>query len=332
MSAAFIQGKQQASREECDGHRPPLQKLILGSRGSELARIQTSMVADALRKAWPELAIDVEIIKTRGDERSLEGNEVVDRRAGRKGLFTGEIERVLLAGGIDIAVHSAKDLPSDATPGLDVRAVLPRAAVDDILIQRAPGGLASLRSGAVVATGSVRRRNQLRWTQREIEVAELRGNVPTRLRKLLGNDWDAIVLARAGVERLGHDLSAGSFVFEGTRLFAEVLPRDEFLPAGGQGVIAMQLRSSDERVKAMVDRVNHAPTLLCLRAEREFLRLLQGDCDSPVGVLATIEGDTLKLCAQVFEPGKMEPRDGVVAGAVTDDVERLAAELIERLR
>lgn len=309
-----------------------LQQIILGSRGSELARMQTAMVADALRGAWPKLAIEVEIIKTRGDERSLEHSEVIDLRAGRKGLFTGEIERVLLAGGIDIAVHSAKDLPSDATSGLEVHAVLPRAAVDDVLIRKAPREIASLRSGAVVATGSVRRKYQLQWTKREIEVVDLQGNVPTRLRKLVGNDWDAIVLARAGVERLGHDLSAGSFVFEGTRLHVEVLPRDEFLPAGGQGVIAMQLRNGDEKVKAMVDRVNHAPTLLCLRAEREFLRLLQGDCDSPVGVLATIEGDTMKLCAQVFEPGKTEPRDGVVQGAVAEGVERLAAQLIERLR
>ena len=328
MSAAFIQKKQPSGEEKCDGHRPPLQKIILGSRGSELARMQTTMVAEALRKAWPELVIEVEIIKTRGDERA----EIFDRHAGRKGLFTGEIERILLAGGIDIAVHSAKDLPSDATSGLDLCAALSRAAVDDVLIQKTPGGRGSFRSGAVVATGSVRRKYQLQWTQREIEVIDLKGNVPTRLRKLISNDWDAIVLARAGVERLGHDLSAGSFVFEGTRLHVEVLPRDEFLPAGGQGVIAMQLRSGDERVKAMVERVNHAPTLLCLRAEREFLRLLQGDCDSPVGVLATIEGDTMKLCAQVFEPGKTEPRDGVVQGAVAEGVERLAAQLIERLR
>jgi hydroxymethylbilane synthase len=306
-------------------------RIVLGSRGSELARTQTAMVADALRGAWPELAIEVEIIKTRGDERSLERKEPLDRQAGRKGLFTGEIERVLLAGGIDIAVHSAKDLPSEATPGLDVHAVLPRAAVDDVLIQRAPGGLASLRPGAVVATGSVRRQYQLRWSQREIEVVDLKGNVPTRLRKLIGNGWDAVVLARAGVERLGHDLSAGSFVFERTELHVEILPRDEFLPAGGQGVIAMQMRSSDERVKALVYPVNHMPTLLCLRAEREFLRLLQGDCDSPVGVLAAIEGDTMKLCAQVFKPGTAESRDGVVRGAVENGVE-LAAQLIERLQ
>jgi len=111
------------------GHRPPLKKIILGSRGSELARAQTAMVARALQNAWPDLEIQLEIIKTRGDERSAEATESINPRAGRKGLFTGEIERVLAASGIDIAVHSAKDLPSESTPGLEVRSVLPRAAV-----------------------------------------------------------------------------------------------------------------------------------------------------------------------------------------------------------
>jgi len=325
MSAETIQGN------PLGGQEAPLRKIILGSRGSELARTQTGMVADAIRRAWPGLDIEIEIIKTRGDERSLERSEPVDRRAGRKGLFTGEIERGLLAGAIDVAVHSAKDLPSEATPGLEVHAVLPRAAVDDVLIQTTAGGFRALRLGAVVATGSVRRKYQLQLTHPEIKVVDLRGNVPTRLRKLLGSDWDAIVLARAGVERLGHDLSAGSFVFEGTRLFVEVLPRDDFLPAGGQGVIALQVRSDDERVKALVEPVNHLPTLLCLRAEREFLRLLQGDCDSPVGVLATTEGDLMKLRAQVFEPEIPEPREGVVQGAPGDGL-KLAAKLMERLR
>jgi hydroxymethylbilane synthase len=228
-------------------------------------------------------------------------------------------------------VHSAKDLPSDAVSGLEVAGVLPRAAVDDVLIGKAPGGLASLGSKAIVATGSVRRQYQLRWKNQQIQVADLRGNVPTRLRKLATNDWDAIVLARAGVERLGYDVSGGSFSFEGAVFHAEILPRDHFLPAGGQGVIAIQLRSGDETTKAIVDPVNHAETLLCLRAEREFLRLLQGDCGSPVGVLATIEANLMKVRAQVFEPGRSEPRAGEVEGSIDNGVEPLAAELLERI-
>jgi hydroxymethylbilane synthase len=312
------------------GHRPPLQKIILGSRGSELARAQTAMVATALRRQWPGLEVKVEIIKTTGDERSLDPSAPIDPRAGRKGLFTAEIERVLIAGGIDVAVHSAKDLPSDATPGLEVRSALPRAAVDDLFISKVPGGLASLRPNAIVATGSVRRQYQLRWKNPEIEIADLRGNVPTRLRKLVANAWDAIVLARAGVERLGYDLSAGSFTFEDAQLYTDVLPRNQFLPAGGQGVIALQVRSEDDKAREMVDRVNHAETLFCLQAEREFLRLLQGDCDSPVGVLAIAESGRMKIRAQVFEPGKSEPRVAEVTGSIKNGL-ALAAELLEQI-
>jgi hydroxymethylbilane synthase len=304
------------------------QKIILGSRGSELAQAQTAMVAEALRRVWPALDLKVEIIKTRGDEQSA---EAVNPRAGRKGLFTGEIERVLAAGEIDVAIHSAKDLPSDTTPGLELGGVLPRAAVDDILIRKTPGGLGAFPRDGVVATGSVRRQHQLRWKYPGIKIVDLRGNVPTRLRKLISNEWDAIVLARAGLERLGYDLSGGFFAFEGASLHVEILSSDEFLPAGGQGVIALQVRSDDEKTKAIVERVNDPGTFLCLRAEREFLRLLQGDCDSPVGVLGTTEKTALKLRAQVFEPGRSEPRAGAVEGSVENGAERLAAELMEQI-
>ena len=285
-----------------------MEKIILGSRGSELARRQTAMVADALMQSRPELEIAVEIIKTRGDEQKA---EPVDRRAGRKGLFTGEIERALAAEEIDIAVHSAKDLPSDTTPGLEVAATLPRASVDDVLISKQPGQV-SLQPKAVVATGSVRRQHQLRWKQPGIEVVDLRGNVPTRLRKLVTGNWDAIVLARAGVERLGYQLASGSFDFEGVSLYVQLLSSDDFLPAGGQGVIALQVRTGDTKANEFVRAVNHPNTLLCLRAEREFLRLLQGDCDSPVGVLATMEKREMTLRAQVFVRPDEPPQMGKI--------------------
>jgi hydroxymethylbilane synthase len=303
-----------------------VQKIVLGSRGSELARTQTAMATEALRRAWPELEIGTEIIATRGDERKT---EPIDPRSGRKGLFTGEIERVLAAGGIDIAVHSAKDLPSETTSGLEVCAVLPRAAVDDLLIRKQSDGIA-LRTGAIIATGSVRRQHQLRWNQPGVKAVDLRGNVATRLRKLVAGDWDAIVLARAGVERLGYDLAGGSFDFEGVLLHAQVLSSDAFLPAGGQGVIALQVRSDDEKAKAIARAINDVETLLCLQAEREFLRLLQGDCGSPVGVLATISGSTMTLCAQVFEPPRIEPRVARVEGEATSGKE-LATELWNRI-
>lgn len=296
------------------------EKIILGSRGSELARMQTALMESALRKAWPELEITTTIISTRGDVRAT---VPLDPHAGRKGLFTGEIERALAAGEIDVAVHSAKDLPSEMTPGLALAAVLPRASVEDVLIRKIAGA-----AGNVIATGSVRRQHQLRWKHPAIEVVDLRGNVPTRLRKFIESDWRGVILARAGLERLGFDLNAGGFEFEGGSLRAEILSTDDFLPAGGQGIIALQVRSDDEYGNQVVHPINHAETLLCLRAEREFLRLLQGDCDSPVGVLAKIAGLAMTMRAQVFEPPRIEPRLARVEGGASSP-EKLARELWE---
>lgn len=298
------------------GHRPPLQKIVLGSRGSELARTQTALVVEALKKSWPQLEIATEIISTRGDMR---GTEPLDPRAGRKGLFTGEIERALASGEIDVAVHSAKDLPSEMTRGLTLGAVLPRAPTSDVLITKEAGELRGK-----VATGSVRRQHQLRWKFPRAEAVDLRGNVPTRLRKFLASDWHGVVLAQAGLERLGFDMAAGSFEFEGMTLHAKAFSTDAFLPAGGQGIIALQVRADDH--KEMVRAINDSGTFSCLQAEREFLRLLQGDCGSPVGVLATINGSTMTIRAQVFEPPRVEPRTARVEGDVSKP-EELAREL-----
>jgi hydroxymethylbilane synthase len=168
------------------------------------------MVEAALRRARPNLEVVTQIISTRGDLRTA---EPLDPRAGRKGLFTGEIERALAAGEIDVAVHSAKDLPSEMTPGLEIGATLPRASVEDVLIRKESGEV----RGAI-ATGSVRRQHQLRCKFPRVEILDLRGNVPTRLRKFLQSDWQAIVLARAGLERLGFDLTRNAFEFDGVSL------------------------------------------------------------------------------------------------------------------
>jgi hydroxymethylbilane synthase len=278
------------------------------------------MVEAALHTAWSELEVVTRIISTRGDLRAA---EPIDPRAGRKGLFTGEIEHALAAGEIDVAVHSAKDLPSAMTRGLKIAAVLPRAAVEDILVTKAVE-----TGGGAIATGSVRRRYQLRWKYRDVEVVDLRGNVPTRLRKFIASDWRGIVLARAGLERLGYNLMPGSFVFEGTALRAEPLGVEDFLSAGGQGIIALQVRSDDAASWRLVDAVNDRDTLHCLEAEREFLRLLDGDCGSPVGVLATIAGSTMTIRAQVFESSRVEPRTARVNGEAASAT-NLARELWE---
>jgi len=301
--------------------------VVIGTRGSELARAQARLVEQALREKWPDLSIEAKIIRTSGDESHLKTGDV---RQGRKGLFTAEIERALLAGDVDVAVHSAKDLPSETNPSAEIAAVLPRAALDDVLVSKQPGGLGALREGTTIASGSVRRKHQLSWKRPDVKIVDLRGNVLTRLRKLAENDWDALVLARAGLERLGLSPAQTEITFEGRQFFTETLARESFLPAGGQGVIALQIRAGDEGMRAIVDSINDDETLLCLRTEREFLRLLQGDCNSPVGVLATIENDMMKLHAQVFDQLSVSPREGRVEGT-RDDGERLVEELLRQI-
>jgi hydroxymethylbilane synthase len=202
--------------------------------------------------------------------------------------------------------------------------------MDDVLVSKHPGGLASLPHGGTVATGSVRRKHQLLWKRADLDLIDLRGNVPTRLRKLAENDWDAIVLACAGLERLGLSPARTKISFEGRQFFVETLPREIFLPAGGQGIIALQVRADDQSTKALVDLINNPETLLCLKAEREFLRLLQGDCNCPVGVLATIDNGKMKMRAQFFSGESPAPREAEVEGAA-DEGETLASELLRKI-
>ena len=299
-------------------------KITLGTRGSELARAQTLLVEKAIRTAHPSVAIETKIIVTRGDNAN-------DLHAGRKGLFTVEIERALLAGEVDLAVHSAKDLPSETSLGAQIAAVLPRAPINDVLISKHSGGLASVPYGATLATGSVRRQRQLHWKRPDLKVVNLRGNVPTRLRKLTENEWYGIVLARAGLERLGFSTTRTEINLEGSQFFLEILPFEIFLPAGGQGIIALQIRSYDQSAKALLESVSDRETLLCLQAEREFLSRLHGDCNFPVGVHATISNGKMKLRAQVFEGESPAPRQAEVEGSC-DEGDTLAAELLRRIK
>jgi hydroxymethylbilane synthase len=245
-------------------------------------------------------------------------------------VFTAEIERTLLAGEVDVAVHSAKDLPSGTSPNAEITAVLPRAPIDDVLVSKHPGGLACLPQGATVATGSVRRRHQLLWKRPDLKLIDLRGNVPTRLRKLAENKWDAIVLAHAGLDRLGLSASHTEICFEGGQFFPEGLPCEIFLPAGGQGIIALQTRADDQSTKALLGTVNDRETLFCLQAEREFLRGLEGDCNCPVGVFAKIDNGKMKIRAQVFTCESAAPREAQVKGA-PDKGPDLAAELLMQI-
>jgi hydroxymethylbilane synthase len=301
-------------------------KIILGTRASDLARAQTRLVEQAIQAARPGARIETKIITTQGDKVRL-----LERQTGRKGLFTAEIQRALLAGDVDIAVHSAKDLPSETNPDAEIAAVLPRAVVNDVLVSKHPGGFALLPQGAIIATGSVRRKRQLLWKRADLKVVDLRGNVPTRLRKLADNNWEAIVLAHAGLARLGHSSARGETSFNGSQFLVEVLPPEIFLPAGGQGIIALQIRASDRSMKTIAGLLSDRKTLLCLRAEREFLRLLQGDCNCPVGVLATIDNNKMKLKAQLFGDHSPAPREAEVEGPRAEG-EHLALQLLTLLQ
>jgi hydroxymethylbilane synthase len=305
------------------------QSIVLGSRGSELALTQTELVEKALRARWPNVQIETKIIRTSGDDGAVQ-KEVRTTAAGRKGLFTAEIERALIEGTIDVAVHSAKDLPSALNDETDIAAVLPRAPLDDVLVSLGGYDLESLPREGVVATGSIRRRYQLRWARPDANVVDLRGNVPTRLRKLTSQQWDGAILARAGLQRLGYQLENSPVDFEGQSLSLSVLSSDIFVPAGGQGIIAMQIRADDARSRNLLKVVSDHATAVCLRAEREFLRLLHGDCNQPVGVVAILNGNVLEMRGQVFRTDAAAPYAATVAGN-SEDAETLAVELLKRI-
>ena len=298
----------------------PRQEIVLGTRGSELALAQTRMVEEALARARPFVKVATEIIRTRGDHEHVTPSEL-DRTNGRKGIFTAELERALMEKRIDVAVHSAKDLPSEMDNALTITAVLPRGVVEDLLLRKSTAHALV----ATIATGSVRRQRQTRWSNPAARVVGLRGNVPTRLRKFIESDWDAIILARAGLERLG--FLPPEFEFEGQKLFAEILPPENFLSAGGQGIIALQTRAADWVAREIMSSIDDVETHLCLRAEREFLRLLQGDCDLPVGVHARFMRGEMALRVQLFGDA-LAPKTASGRG---NDPEKLAGEVFRKL-
>ncbi|HYR59389.1 MAG TPA: hydroxymethylbilane synthase [Chthoniobacteraceae bacterium] len=305
-------------------------RLILGSRGSALALAQVELTRAALARALPELAVEVKTIVTRGDKK-LDLSLVRASEAGGKGLFTKELEDALLAGTIDAAVHSLKDLPGHNPPGLAVTAILERASTADVLVSRLPGGFDALPRGAVVGTSSDRRARQLRWLRMDLQVEDWRGNVQTRLRKLGENEHvAAIVLAQAGLERLGFNCASGTLDFEPWKFHVHSL-RDRLLPAIGQGAIALQSRADRSEVTAILQRIDHAPTHIAIRAERELQRLLAGDCTLPVGIRTELAGHRLLAQAILFSPDETAPPSRAAATGDAKDPEQVAAKLFERL-
>jgi len=287
--------------------------FIVGSRGSRLALRQTEIVQEALRRLHPSAAFQVRTIKTAGDRTTASLNEI-----GGRGVFVIELERELLSGGIDIAVHSLKDLPSQETSGLTIAAVPPREDARDALFSRDARTLAGIPAGARVGTGSPRRAAQITALRPDLVVADIRGNVDTRLRKVEEGEYDAVVLAAAGLARLGWLHRA-----------AQVFEAGEMLPAVGQGALAVQVREEDSEIRSLVSAADDAATRAAVTAERAFEKRLGGGCHAAIAAFGEREAGRLRL------RGLVGAADGTLLRGETEgpaeNAERLGVDLAERL-
>ena len=288
-------------------------RLRIGTRASALARWQANAVARAIHERHPAAAAELVELTTPGDEQP---DAPLERMEGI-GWFTSTLERALLEGRIDVAVHSYKDLPVESVAGLLVAATLPRGPVDDVLAARGGARLATLPAGARVGTSSLRRLAQLRRLRRDLVYAPLRGNVPTRLERITRGELDAVVLARAGLERLG---LMGQVT--------EVFPIARLIPAPGQGALAIQTRADDREVTQLVAALDDGPTHAAVRAERAVLRALRGGCSVPVGVAARLVGTGFRIRAGVFA---LETDEQLVVRLEGADPAALAEEAARRL-
>ena len=273
--------------------------LRIGTRGSKLARWQAEWVAERLRG----LGHTVELVEiaTHGDRERARSIEEI----GTRGVFTKEIQRALVAGDVELGVHSLKDLPTESVDGLMLAAVPPRESSADVLVSTKAASLAALPRGAHVGTGSLRRQSQIRHIRPDLHIEDVRGNVDTRLRKLDEGRFDAIVLAEAGLRRLGL-----------ADRIAEALPPEMMLPAVGQGALALECRANDEETRAAAAQLDDRSTHLAVLAERALLARLRGGCMAPVGALARAETGRLHLTAVVLS---VDGTHRVYAHDVADD-------------
>jgi hydroxymethylbilane synthase len=261
------------------------QKIIIGSRGSELALWQASFVKKELEKKNKNVLVEIKIIKTKGDKIL----DVALSKIGDKSLFTKELEIELLNKNIDLAVHSLKDLQTDIPKGLILAAVTKRHNVQDVLIARKKGTtIFNLPDSATIATGSLRRRCQLLHLRPDLNIVDLRGNVPSRIKKFLESDWDAIILARAGVERLKLN-----------KYISSIIKTDVMLPAVGQGALGIETRVDNKFVNDIVKSIHHGDTYKAVMAERALLRTLEGGCQVPIGAYSEVKPNGLTIDALV---------------------------------
>lgn len=279
-----------------------VQQLTIATRGSQLAIWQTNWVKDAISRRHPGVEVVVNVISTKGD-RVLDVSLPKLGEQG-KGLFTRELEEAILNGDVDLAVHSLKDLPSDLPPGLQIGAFCEREDVRDALVARK--GIVSfedLPERASLGTSSLRRQAQLLAARRDLLIQPMRGNVDTRLRKLDRAEFDAVVLAAAGLHRLGH-----------AARITQYLSPELVVPAVGQGALAIETRNNDSAVKEIVSALDHKPTRLACEAERAFLKRLGGGCLVPIAAHAEIEDGFLRLTGLVTNPDGSETVRGELSG------------------
>jgi len=292
--------------------------LRIGSRGSPLALVQAREVQTRLARAcgFAPAEIEIKIIRTTGD--AIQGRPLAE--AGGKGLFTKEIEEALLAGTIDIAVHSSKDMPTVLPPGLVLSAFLPREDPRDALVSRNGKTLRDLPARAVAGTASLRRQALLKRLRSDLNIVTLRGNVETRLRKVEAGEVDATVLAVAGLKRLGL-AAAATAIFD----------VEEFPPAVGQGAIAIQTRANDEKTRELVSSIGEADTATALAAERAFLAMLDGSCRTPIAGHAQVDAETIRFRGMIAKIDGSEAWDVSREGPRVD-AEKLGADAGRELK
>lgn len=258
--------------------------VVIGTRGSLLALRQAEMIKQALESHWPNLRVTMEIIKTTGDKIL----DVPLAKVGGKGLFVKEIEEALMDGRVDLAVHSMKDVPSQLPAPLTLAVVPPREDPRDVLIAHKASGWEELPEGGVVGTSSLRRSAQIRHLRPDLRVENLRGNLDTRLRKVREGLYDAVILAAAGLRRMGWQEAVTA-----------VMDPDHFLPAIGQGALGIEIRKDDDALWEIVSPLHHEPTWRAITAERAFLDELQGGCQVPIAGHAVVHDGTVTLTGLV---------------------------------
>ena len=259
-------------------------KIIIGTRGSKLALIYADKAKEQLQKEYPK-EIEIKKIVTGGDQNQKERLSNI----GGKGLFSKKIEIELIHKKIDIAVHALKDMPSEDTKGLITNYFLKRNSPNEILISNQNIKFEDLKQNSIVGTSSYRREYQLKKRRSDLNYKLIRGNVDTRIKKLEEGEYDAILLSKAGIDAL-----------EFNHKISQEFKVEELIPCAGQGIVAIQCRDGDEEIKNLLEKINHKETRIIANAERKVLKILEGDCDTAIGVYANIEGENINLISELF--------------------------------